>query len=106
MHWRRSTTYALETFAREVGTSQAKDLAGILADVDKLAPEDAYTLLTNRYDHFNTIRLEEFRRRSKDRGIIGYFVTFVPALSILFNFGYVYYLEYKDLIGLLNTSSL
>lgn len=106
MHWRHSTSYALESFVREVGTSQAKDLAGILADVDKIAPDDAYTLLTNRYDHFNSLRLEDFRRRAKDRGIIGYFVTFVPALSILFNFGYVYYLEYKDLINLLNMTSL
>jgi hypothetical protein len=70
--------------------------------VDKLSPKDAYTLLLNRYEHFNVLRLEEYRRKMKDRGIVGYFVTFVPALSIVVNFCYVYYLEYKELIDYVN----
>jgi hypothetical protein len=98
LYYRKSPAAALEAFAREVGTSLGQELADVLLDVDRLDPQEAYEAMQTRYEHFNTLRMEENKRKMKDRGLIGYFITFTPTLSIVANFGYVYYLEYKELM--------
>lgn len=103
-HYSRSPEVAMEAFAKDIGTSQAKELAALLVDIDQLSPEEAYMLLEKKYEYFNTLRIEEFRRRNQDRGLIGYFLTFVPAASIILLFGITYYLEYKDLTTYMNSS--
>ncbi len=88
---------ALELFAREIGTDEAVSLANILKEVVETSPAEARDLLDQNYAEFKTKRQEIHRKRMKNRGLIGYVITFSGLMMILVCFIMVYVLANRDL---------
>ncbi|MDT3697883.1 MAG: hypothetical protein RO469_00530 [Thermincola sp.] len=95
--WKRNPAEALEAFATEVGTQEAKDLAQILKNVDASSSEDAKDILDSRYEQFVTKRQESHRRYRNNVGLIGYIAALLPVFAVIYNAMVVFNLEKQDL---------
>lgn len=100
--WRNNPSLALDAFANEVGTAEAKDLANILKNVDATGPAEALDILQNRREQFLTMRHEIYRRYQKNRGVRDYAITFGASLLVMFNMLVLFYQEYKEMMRFLN----
>lgn len=100
--WRNNPSLALDAFANEVGTAEAKDLANILKNVDATGPAEALDILQNRREQFLTMRHEIYRRYQKNRGVRDYAITFGASLLVMFNMLILFYQEYKEMMRFLN----
>ena len=100
--WRNNPSLALDAFAKEVGTAEAKDLANILKNIDLTSPTEALDILQNRRDQFLTMRHEIYRRYQKNRGVRDYAITFGASLLVMFNMLVLFYQEYKEMMRFLN----
>ncbi|MDA8213568.1 MAG: hypothetical protein M0021_17100 [Clostridia bacterium] len=100
--WRNDPSLALDAFANEVGTAEAKDLANILKNVDATGPAEALDILQNRREQFLTMRHEIYRRYQKNRGVRDYAITFGASLLVMFNMLVLFYQEYKEMMRFLN----
>ncbi|KNZ70335.1 hypothetical protein Tfer_0895 [Thermincola ferriacetica] len=97
--YKRDPEQALDAFAAEVGTPEARDLAQILKSVDATTPARARDLIQSRYDQFRISRHENHRRRLKNRDLVGYVITIGPVMAILFNMLTVYWQMVQDLMN-------
>lgn len=95
--WKKNPAEALESFASEVGTEEAKDLAQILKNVDVSSPDDAKDILDSRYEQFVTKRQENNRRYRNNVGLIGYLAALLPVFAVIYNAMVVFNLEKQDL---------
>lgn len=95
--WKKSPAEALNAFAWEVGTDEAKDLAQILKNVDVSSPSDAKDILDSRYEQFVTKRQESRRRYCNNIGLIGYLAALLPVFAVIYNALVVFNLEKQDL---------
>lgn len=95
--WKKNPAEALEAFAVEVGTEEAKDLAQILKNVDVSSPDDAKDILDSRYEQFVTKRQENHRRYRNNIGLIGYIAALLPVFAVIYNAMVVFNLEKQDL---------
>lgn len=102
--WKRNPELALDHFAEEVGTVEAKDLAQILKTVDASDSAKAKDVIKSRYQQFQTSRHESHRRMLKNRDLIGYTIVLIPMLAILFNMVNVYSLMIQDLMKFVNNN--
>ncbi|MFC3345610.1 hypothetical protein ACFOHW_24895 [Paenibacillus abyssi] len=90
---------AFNSFARIVGTTEAQSLAEILYQVDQSSPEEVHEILTKRYEELKKKRQEAYRGAMKDRGVVAYTLTFAGVMMVIICGLFVYYLEYKDMMG-------
>lgn len=95
--WKKNPADALNAFAWEVGTEEAKDLALILKNVDASSPHDAKDILDSRYEQFVTKRQESRRRYNNNIGLIGYLAALLPVFAVIYNAMVVFNLEKQDL---------
>lgn len=100
--WKRNPESALDIFASEIGTEEAKDLAQILKSVEETSADKARDIIKSRYEQFQTSRHEHHRRTLKNIDLIGYIVVFVPTIAILFNMIFVLGLAVQSLLQRLN----
>ncbi|MCL4439221.1 MAG: hypothetical protein M1609_01095 [Firmicutes bacterium] len=100
--WKKSPAKALDAFAVEVGTEEAKDLAQILKNIDASNPKDARDILDSRYEQFVTKRHESHRRYRNNLGLIGYVAAFLPVFAVIYNAMVVFNLEKQDLLRFLS----
>lgn len=100
--WRKDPAMALDAFANEVGTIEARDLANIIKNVDLTSSAEAIDILQNRRDQFLTMRHEIYRRNQKNRGVRDYAITFGASLLVMFNMLVLFYQEYKEMMKFLN----
>ena len=96
--WKNSPSQALDAFALEIGTEEAKDLAQILKNVDVSTPKDARDILASRYEQFVTKRHENHRRYRNNIGLIGYVAAFLPVFAVIYNAMVVFNLEKQELL--------
>ncbi len=96
--WKKNPSEALDAFALEVGTEEARDLALILKNVDISSPKDARDILDSRYDQFVTKRHETHRRYRNNIGLIGYIAAFLPVLAVIYNAMVIFNLEKQELL--------
>lgn len=101
--WKSNPDKALDSFAIEIGTNEAKDLAQILKTVDLTNSDSAKDLIKSRYDQFQTSRHEYHRRAMKNKDLLGYIIFFIPTLAILFNMVFVLGLAVQNLLQKLNS---
>lgn len=101
--WKRNPDEALELFATEVGTPEARDLSIMLKAVDLTVPANARDIIKSRYEQFQTSRHEHHRRTMKTKDLIGYIIFFIPTLAILFNMVFVLGLAVQNLLVRLNS---
>jgi len=100
--WKRNPEAALDLFAKEVGTAEAKDLAQILKSIDASNAVKARDVIKSRYQQFQTSRHETHRRMLKNRDLLGYTLVFIPMIAILFNMLNVYSQMIQDLLKFSN----
>jgi len=100
--WKKNPAEALEAFASEVGTEEAKDLAQILKNVDVSSPDDAKDILDSRYEQFVTKRQENHRRYRNNVGLIGYLAALLPVFAVIYNAMVVFNLEKQELFKFLS----
>ena len=96
--WKRNPAEALDAFAVEVGTEEAKDLAQILKNVDLSSPQDARDILDSRYEQFVTKRHENHRRYRNNIGLIGYVAALLPVFAVIYNAMVIFNLEKQELL--------
>jgi len=97
--YKRDPEQALDAFAAEIGTPEARDLAQILKSVDATTPARARDLIQSRYEQFRISRHENHRRRLKNRDLVGYVITIGPVMAVLFNMLTVYWQMVQDLMN-------
>lgn len=96
--WKKDPAAALDAFALEVGTAEARDLAQILKNIDVSDPKDARDILDSRYDQFVTKRHEHHRRYRNNLGLIGYVAALLPVFAVIYNVLVIFNLEKQDLL--------
>lgn len=96
--WKRNPSLAMDFFASEVGTEEARDLAQIIKSVDTANTSDARDIIRGRYEQFQTNRHEQHRRILKNVDLAGYIVVFVPTIAVLFNMVFVMGLAVQNLL--------
>ncbi len=101
--YKRDPGQAMDTFAAEIGTPEARDLAQILKSVDASTPARARDLVQSRYEQFRTSRHENHRRRLKNLDLVGYIITIGPVMAILFNMLNVYWQMVQNLMKFVQT---
>jgi len=99
--WKKNPSQALEAFAAEVGTEEARDLAQIIKNVDISSPQDAKDILDSRYDQFVTKRHESHRRYKNNIGLIGYVAALLPVFAVIYNVMVIFNLEKQALLKFL-----
>lgn len=100
--WKRSPEQALNLFAAEIGTEEARDLAQILKSIDVSGAAEARDIIKSRYEQFQTSRHEQHRRKLKNIDLCGYVAVFIPTIAILFNMVFVLGIAVQGLFQRLN----
>lgn len=96
--WKRNPSQAMDAFAEEVGTEEARDLAQILKNVDASSPKDAKDILDSRYEQFITKRHESHRRHKNNIGLVSYVAALLPVFAVIYNVMVIFNLEKQALL--------
>lgn len=94
-----------DTFARIVGTEEAKNLSEVLYSIDQSSGEDMEVILKTQYEELKTIRQENYRAAMEDRGNIANIIMFAGVTMVIGLAMIIYYLEHQDQMRFLVTNN-
>jgi hypothetical protein len=93
------TKEAAAFFTQRVGTTSARDFAGLLIRWDSLAPADLMETLFSYEKSMKAVRLTEQKKKDEIISDMVYFPVVVNILVIFVNFIYVaYFLDQKEML--------
>jgi hypothetical protein len=100
--WRISPDLAWNTFAIEVGTEEAENLAILMKEIEGSSVENACILLEQKRDEFANANYNTFKDYLKDREFIIFVIVYICALSIFGNLIVAHFLQYQEIITFMN----
>jgi hypothetical protein len=100
--WRISPEIAWNTFAVEVGTEEAENLAMLMKEIEGSSIENAYILLEQKREEFANANYNSFKDYLKDREFIIFVMVYICALSIFGNLIVAHFLQYQEIINFMN----
>jgi hypothetical protein len=100
--WRIGPEMAWSTFAREVGTEEAENLAMLMKEIEGSSIENAGMLLEQKREEFANANYNAFKDYLKDREFIIFVIVYICALSIFGNLIVAHFLQYQEIINFMN----
>jgi hypothetical protein len=100
--WRISPEMAWNTFAVEVGTEEAENLAMLMKEIEGSSIENACILLEQKREEFANANYNTFKDYLKDREFIIFVIVYICALSIFGNLIVAHFLQYHEIINFMN----
>lgn len=103
--WKEGKDLAWETFANEIGTSEAHSLANIMKEIETESRENAIIILEKKRDEFANSNYNAFKDYLTLRQNVFYFIVFACTIVGIFgNIGVSFFLYFIDLMNEVNSS--